>query len=257
MHSAAFEQLRAEGILIERDCRHGRLAFLRTDVYMAQSLGHYAEFSQSEIDVWKHFVREGDTVFTAGANIGAHVVWFSRQVGPKGRVITCEPQSLIHEIMTHNLELNGCRNVDAHRLALGERGGNANIPRPDYRWPDNFGSAHLVDSLIGTERVEVATVDQLIGERKVRMIHLDIEGHEARALAGALGTIEASRPLLNLEVDREEQRNDILRILARLNYQPLMHYGPLYNPRNFAQNPVNAFGDMVSINLLALPAEAA
>ena len=248
-----FQQLMLEGVLVEEQCRYGRMAFLRTDLYMAQSLGIYREFSESEIDVWRHFVRAGDTIVSAGANTGAHIVWLAQAVGKGGTVITAEPQSLMHDIVRHNLEINDLHNVELHRLALGDRGGNANIPKPDYRWPNNFGSAALVDSLAGTEKVEVATIDQLVGTRHVRMIHLDVEGHEAKALAGAWQTIERCKPILFVEIDREDQRNTVLKMLAGMRYEALQHFGPLYNPDNLAKVATNVFGTTCSINVLGLP----
>ena len=247
------QELMAEGVIVEEACKYGRMAFLRTDLYMAQSLGIYREFSESEIDVWRHFVRPGDTVVSAGANTGAHIVWLAQAVGKGGRVITCEPQSLMHDIVRHNLDINDLHNVELHRLAIGDRGGNANIPKPDYRWPNNFGSAALVDSLTGTEKVEVATIDQLVGTRNVRMIHLDVEGHEAKALAGAWQTIERCKPVLYVEIDREDQRNTVLKMLAGMRYEALQHFGPLYNPDNHAKVATNVFGTTCSINVLGLP----
>ena len=53
----------------------------------------------------------------------------------------------------------------------------------------------------GTEAVQVVTVDESVSpDRNVSILQLDVEGHEKEALAGALGTIERSRPLLILEV---------------------------------------------------------
>jgi FkbM family methyltransferase len=250
------EEMRALGLIETRDCRHGRLSFLRTDQYIAQSLGYYGEFSESEINVWRTLVRPGDTVVSAGANIGAHIVFFAKQVGPSGRVITMEPQQPLYEILRENLTQNGLDNVEAAHGALGKVPGTTCLPVVDYRYCFSFGSLFTGDAenmKAVTRTVRMATIDELVGDRRVRLIQLDVEGNEAGALQGALKTIEASRPYLYLECDQEAQRPQVLELLAALDYEPLMHYAPLWNPRNFAGNRLNVFANTVSISILGVP----
>lgn len=250
------EELRALGLIETRDCRHGRLSFLRTDHYIAQCLGYYGEFSESEIDVWRHIVRAGDIVVSAGANIGAHVVWFARQVGPEGRVITVEPQQVLHDILAENLAQNDLRNVEHRIAALGKHSGKTAIAALDYRYSFNFGSvgttvaAHLGDSAVVVDQV---TIDELVAGRPVRLLQLDVEGHELEALQGAQETLRSSRPWLYLECDRPDARPALLDLLNGLGYEGLFHEAGLYNRNNHAGNRLNVFGNTVSLSILGIP----
>lgn len=52
----------------------------------------------------------------------------------------------------------------------------------------------------GSIAVEVVTVDEVIpAERRISIIHLDVEGFEKPALAGALKSIRRCKPILILE----------------------------------------------------------
>jgi hypothetical protein len=66
------------------------------------------------------------------------------------------------------------------------------------------GQSRLVeadDEAAASERVPVVAVDDVVGAgRNVSALHLDIEGSERAALAGALETLRRCRPLLVLEI---------------------------------------------------------
>jgi FkbM family methyltransferase len=247
------DELLARGIVASRKCRYGDMRFLRTDVYMAQCLGWYGEFSESEIALWRHFVRPGDTVVSAGANCGAHVLWFSQHVGPAGRVITAEPQRVMFDVLMDNLEANGAANVEVHNGAIGAHAGLAQMPDIQVDWPFNFGSIGLRDLPGSSAEVEVKTIDELVAGRDVRLIHLDVEGHESKALVGAMETIKRCRPYLYVEIDRTEDAKGTLGMMAMLGYEVLRHDAPLFNPDNFAGQSLNVIGNTVSINALGVP----
>ena len=87
------------------------------------------------------------------------------------------------------------------------------------------------------------------------LIKLDVEGMELPVLKGAVATIERRQPLLYVEVDRADRRDDVLIWLDEHGYAIYGHHVPLYNPQNFKANPTNVFDDIVSVNVLADPRE--
>lgn len=249
------DALMREGVVVERECRYGTMRFLRTDMYIAQSLGIYGEFSEAELQLLRQLDIQGDVV-TAGANIGAHVVALAQLVGPERMVYTAEPQPQLFEVLQDNLELNGLTDaVVARQAGLGAFPSTAQIPRLDYRWPNNFGSLALAydgDGLL----VDVTTIDELVGEAQVGLIHLDVEGWEAQALHGARETIRRCRPYLYLEVDRADKRAETMAVMESYGYAVLLHQPPLFNPKNFAGVGGNVFGSTVSIMALGIPVAA-
>lgn len=254
MSGNRFAELQAEGVIAFADCRYGRMHFLRTDIYIAQSLGLYGEFSESEVALWRRFVKPGDTVVSGGANCGAHVLALARLVGPLGSVITVEPQQVQYEIVCRNLQENEADEVEIHHAAFGRARGRAYLPDLEYRWPFSFGSIGTAPAgKLGDVAVDQIPIDELVGERNVSFIHLDCEGNEPAALLGAEETILRCRPVLYVEVDRSDAGKQSVELLARWGYQVMLHHAPLYNPDNVRGNRMNVFGDTVSISAVALP----
>jgi hypothetical protein len=58
---------------------------------------------------------------------------------------------------------------------------------------------------------------------------------------------------LYVENDRREKSASLIRTLDTLGYTLFWHRPPLFNPHNFAGNPDNVFGRIVSVNMLGCP----
>ena len=50
-----------------------------------------------------------------------------------------------------------------------------------------------------------------------------------------------------------EKAADLIRYIDSLDYNMYWHTPPLFNPQNYAGNAENAFGKIVSINMLCCP----
>lgn len=240
-----------DGITCTRECRYGRMKWLATDYGVGQMFALYGEYFEGEVALLRKLLRPGDTVITAGGNIGAHVVPLAKIVGESGRVITFEPQDYLRGILWENVRANGCWNVEVFAEALGEKRGEASLPRIDYTMPNNFGGMELRDA--GPCMVPVLPIDAFKLEA-CHMIMLDVEGYEEPALRGAVETIMRFRPLLYVEIDREATRESVLAYMAKeLKYELLYHTPTAFNPDNFAGNPDNPFGTMCGCMCLGIP----
>ena len=131
----------AEGFNRVKACRHGTLLYNIHDQYIGRALHEYAEFSQLEVDVFEKIVTPGQTVVDAGANIGAHTVYFCKAVGPRGRVHAFEPQRVVFQALCANLALNSIQHGFAYHAALGDAPGRITVDTPDYAEGNNFGKA--------------------------------------------------------------------------------------------------------------------
>ena len=68
-------------------CRYGQMLFNVNDRYIGRSLDLYGEYSEGEVALFRQIVWPGDVVVDVGAHVGAHTLFFARQVGPAGRVL--------------------------------------------------------------------------------------------------------------------------------------------------------------------------
>lgn len=234
-----------------RDCRYGRMLYNVNDVYVGRSFEEYGEYCEFEIELLRQVIREGDVVIDAGANIGAHTVFFSRAVGARGGVFAFEPQRLIFQMLCANLALNELLNVRAMNMALGEAEGTVRLLTLDPRKQNNFGGVALRDDNRG-EPLPVIRLDS-INLRSCRLIKVDVEGMELPVLRGAEQLIRQFQPALYVENDRADRSRDLVRYIDSLGYDLYWHRPPLFNPNNFRGNANNVFGTVITANMICVP----
>jgi hypothetical protein len=100
--------------------------------------------------------------------------------------------------------------------------------------------------------VAQSTLDNVVLER-CRLIKIDVEGMELDVLQGGAKTIAKLRPFLYVENDRKDRSDALIRYIDSLGYEMFWHRPPLFNPDNYFKNPVNVFGNIVSLNMLCIP----
>lgn len=127
------------------------------------------------------------------------------------------------------------------------------VPRIDYAKGGNFGALAL-GGYEQSETVPVLTVDGL-GLAHCHVVKVDVEGMENEVLASAAATIKRCWPALYLENDRRERAEELIKRLFSMDYVVYWHLPRLFNPDNFFANPENIFANLISRNVLALPAE--
>lgn len=230
--------------------RHGHLLVNRHDIYIGRSIRELGEFSEGEVDVFRQLLRPGALVVEAGANIGAHSVPIAKLIGPSGHLWAIEPQRVVHQTLCANIALNSLSNVTALWAAVGREPGQLLVPVIDYTQDNNFGGLGLEGRTQG-EPVAVITVDSLKLPR-LDLLKADVEGMEQAVLEGASATIERCQPLLYVENDREEKSAGLLACLQRMGYIAYSHSPPLYSPNNYFGEPNNPFGNIISMNVLAI-----
>jgi len=159
----------------------------------------------------------GDIVFDVGAYVGDTALWFSKAVGPQGKVYAFEPEPSNFAKLKANLERNKVTNVIPLQLALSENEGEMRV---------SSGAGSSVITQAGTGKsVKVTTIDKFVGANKlprVDFIKMDVEGHELKVLEGAHETIKTFKPSLALSA---YHRGDDLIKLPKF----LLELNPNYN----------------------------
>jgi len=150
--------------------------------------------------------RPGETAIAAGAHIGYHTLHLARVLGPRGRVIACEPEPANLLRTWDHLSLNrSAANVTLVGHALGDTPSYLPMDEPPA---DSAGMAALNAGSHGSPyHAFVERIDTLLtrlGLAQVDLLQLDVEGFERRALSG----LGSHRPrLLVVESDpRHHQR---------------------------------------------------
>jgi FkbM family methyltransferase len=185
--------------------------FLGNDLSRCVYVG--GSFEPNEFLFWKTVLKPGMVFLDGGANEGLYTLFAARAVGEQGLVIAVEPGRREFERLRANMKLNGCRNARHVQAALYGATGRGSLAIAEYghEGQNTLGRkvANPNVATIGTEEVDLTTLDRLVkAERLSRLdgVKLDLEGSEARALAGARRVIDEFRPLLQIELSEDALR---------------------------------------------------
>lgn len=125
----------------------------------------------------------GDTFVDVGANIGYYTILGSHLVGDGGRVVALEPVPETAATLRRNVEANGRANVTVVEAAATD----GTVDSVAIAVPgSHFGRAAIGPAQGDVRTVPARTLDDACSDvGAVRLIKLDVEGHELAALRGA------------------------------------------------------------------------
>lgn len=134
------------------------------------------------VNAMLRFVKPGDVVVDAGANLGYFSLLLSQLVGPTGKVHAFEPDTDVLPELMRNLDMNGASNVVVHGEVLAADEHNADfwiVPWCGYSSRvhyTNIESKHVVLPARPLDSYELP---------RPRLIKIDVEGSEWDVLLGA------------------------------------------------------------------------
>ncbi|MBK8469817.1 MAG: FkbM family methyltransferase [Actinomycetales bacterium] len=138
-------------------------------------------------------VAPGSTVVDVGANVGYFTMLAALLTGPTGRVVAFEPEPRNHALLVANVAENKLDQVHVIRAACADRVGTHELAVNTaesgwHRLVAADGSSN------GLKRVPVTltTVDAVLGDARVDVVKIDVEGHEGSVLAGMARTLAAN-----------------------------------------------------------------
>jgi FkbM family methyltransferase len=229
----------------------------------------FGAFEPTTSRVLEELISPGDVVMDIGANIGAHTLPLAKRVGSNGRVFAFEPTRFAHAKLERNLELNPelAIRVTVKQMFLTDRAA-ASVPEAVYSsWPlsrsnnrhEKHGGVAKDTSGATAMRLDEYVVEHAIGQ--VRLIKLDVDGHECGVLRGARNILRTHRPVIVMELapyvleEAGESVEELVAILSEAGYM-------LHEESSQALLPMEAdrLGAMVvdggSMNVIAKPAAA-
>ena len=219
-------------------CKYGWM--LHSGPYIGKCFELYGQYSESEVNVLRTFLRPGDTALDIGANIGDLTVPMSRFVGDRGRVYAIEFALGHLSVLCANLALNGIQNVKALNCFI------ADLPQVDTAGP--WGKYGYVSAKWGAP---VVAIDAL-GIEACSFIKIDVDGKELEVLRSASSLIAKSRPLLYFENDDRALSAALLDHAMQQGYDLYWHPAPIFDPNNYFCNPTNHWAPSIVISFMVL-----
>lgn len=120
----------------------------------------------------------------------------------KSHVIAFEPDNDNLRKLYNRINKENYNNVTVIEAGAGEQKGTLFF--------DTTGSMLSKVSECGSEKIEIDTIDNVVGDNKATIIKMDIEGSELSALLGARNTIKRDHPILAICV--YHKKDDLFRI---------------------------------------------
>lgn len=232
------------GDLSLKPCKYGWMLY--SGPIIGKCFDLYGQYSESEVAMMRTFVRSGNTVVDVGANIGDLTVPLSRMVGDSGRVYALESNPEIFNVLCANLALNSILNV---------RPMNAFVATSDKV---DTGGVWGPSAYVGTTWAPAFVAIDSLDLKQCDLIKVDVDGKELEVLRSGEMIIEKFRPTLYFENDIREASPPLLEFAMKtLGYDLYWHLAPVFDERNFFENPTNhwAPNNLVSPMVLGVPAE--
>ena len=158
-----------------------------------------------ELRAVKKALVNGGVCIDVGANKGSYLYSMARwsQSAP---VFAFEPQRILADYLRSACQRSGLANVQVEHLAVSSVVGELDLHIPgDATSPGASLEPGIADKTnCHIERVKVTTLDTYANahiKAPVRVIKIDVEGHELAAIKGALALIGRDKPLLIIECE--------------------------------------------------------
>jgi FkbM family methyltransferase len=174
------------------------VADLRTALGLAlYRYGHRAP----EIELMRRLLRPGDAFVDGGANVGLFALVAAGCVGASGRVVCFEPASATRSALRRNVDLNAFDWVDVRAEALGGSASRGLLLSFEGDGAGLSSFAPATAEGARREDVPIATLDSVLAVLPdIRLVKLDLEGAELKALRGA-GELLERGPHLIVEIE--------------------------------------------------------
>jgi len=203
------------------------------------------------IKIFEKYLSKGDHFIDIGANLGYMSINASKIVGPNGKILAFEPDNTIYSLLEKNISLNNSTNITLSKIGLSDYDGEAS-----FNIATESGLSRLENKYNNLEglilksktTIKVNTLDNFIIENKIsniniKMIKIDVEGHELSILKGGINLLKSSKPIIILEINPGAlvQNNlsltDIIEFLNELNYDSYFINSHSADILRFSRNP--------------------
>ena len=178
---------------------------------IAKEINIHGIYEKEEIEVLSKLINFKDHVVDIGANIGNHSIAYSK-ISKKVYAFEAHPRTF--EILKFNI--NKYKNIKIYNIGISDKKGLLYFKKVNST---NIGGKRL--SKIGSIKSQINKLDNIIKlDKKIRLIKIDIEGHEYEALKGMKRLLKNNNSLILQEFceDSISKRKKIINFLKENQY---------------------------------------
>lgn len=168
---------------------------------------------------------ENGDIIDLGANIGVMTFHLSKRF-PTNNIHAFEPMPDNLSVLNKVVNKYNLSNVEIHANAVGEKDGTVTMILPNNQGVKMQGLSHVKHESIsewneGDEiEVDVVKLDNVLSEKKISAIKMDIENYEYFALTGAEQILKEQHPVIYTELWDNQNRTNCFNYLNKFNYTP-------------------------------------
>lgn len=215
----------SENELAVTTLRDGSVIRLQLNDYGGRSMYFFGDYDPKITRILNRILRPGDNVVDIGANFGLISLLSANLVGNRGAVHAFEPQVDLAALVESSASDNEYDQLVVHPIALSDQDGDVQM----FVSPGVTGAASLVrDDLAGVQRQTIRAAaagpyldDLNLGQ--VRLLKIDVEGHEFTVLSAAEDWLHRIRPDAILfetqDYDVALRDRPVVNLLSQLGYQ--------------------------------------
>ncbi len=196
-----------------------------TDIFLTGGKSHDSEIRLAQFLI--HQLKAGDVFIDIGAHFGYFTLLAANLVGEQGKVCSFEASQTTFEVLKKNTSTS--KNVSIYNRAISNKSEVLSF----FEFPvlyseynsmdvDQFKNESWYRKYPPKEiQIDATTVDQFLSENKMepKLIKIDVEGAEFKAIQGLTNTLEAFSPTVIMEYLEPSRSNEAHQKAAALFYQ--------------------------------------
>ena len=140
-------------------------------------------------------VRDDSIVADVGANQGLYTLWLAR-VATSGHIYAFEPDPELFDCLEQNVRDNQLTNISAIQAAASNCSGTLAFTTNRLNRGDNRIDAKALPDK-STQQVQAVILDEIVSDRCLDLLKVDVQGFEIEVLLGAQKTLK-SNPALTI-----------------------------------------------------------
>lgn len=208
------------------------------------------------IAICRTFIKENDTVFDVGANVGVFSILFSNFC-KKGKIFSFEPTKKIFRFLLENIELNKINNIFAINFAISNINGVVSFFENKYSDDLNYIDNRELKNSASVLSIRLNSFMEIFGLEKIDFLKIDTEGAELLVLNSMKDKLKKTR-VIYFEFNGDNyskfnyDKKDVIELLKLNNFNIFI---PQIKENQLKLIPFkmeNINDDMESDNLLAI-----
>ncbi len=185
-----------------------------------------------ELNEWRFlhkYLTPEMTFFDIGSNQGEYALFAGKRL-TRGRVLAFEPVDFFFDLLNRNITLNNFHNIQTFHYGLSDKDIQVPIYREEKGTEANEGLASIFQSERRTQflqNIDLRTLDGVMPSfnlTRIDFMKVDVEGAEMMVLQGARKTIQQYKPLIMMEISKNNYDaagytiDDVLNFFSALGY---------------------------------------